>query len=87
MKKAAPSDSRAKRKPDSAPASTSTPAHVPLFKAPLKPRPRAFYVMLGLFGVWVALLLTLYVTTIFPHRGGSPPHQTVEPNSGAGVPR
>ena len=87
MKKAAPSDSPAKRRPDHAPASTSTPAHVPLFKPPLKPRPRVFYVMLGLFGAWVGLLLTLYFTTIFPHRGERPPHETVEPNSGAGVPR
>jgi hypothetical protein len=87
MKKAAPSDPRSHRKPDPAQARSAPTSHTPTFKPPLKPRPRVFYVMLGLFGVWVALLLALYFTTILPHRGESPPHQTVEPNSGAGVPR
>jgi hypothetical protein len=87
MKKAAPPDPRSQRKPDSTPARSAPTSHTLSFKPPLKPRPRLFYGMLGLFGAWVVLLLTLYFVTILPHRGESPPHQTVEPNSGAGVPR
>jgi hypothetical protein len=87
MKKAAPSDPRSKRKADHAATERAPDRPAPLFKPPLRPRPRLFYTMLGLVGVWVALLLTLYFVTVFPHRGESPPHRTVEPNSGAGVPR
>jgi hypothetical protein len=59
----------------------------PVFKAPLKPRPKLFYALLGVLGVWVALLLVLYFTTVFPHRDEHAPHQRVEPNSGMTVPR
>ena len=81
MKKAAPLDYRDKQK---APA-PERPA--PVFKAPLKPRRGLFYAMLGVFGVWVACLLVLYFTTVFPHREETPPHERVEPNSGMTVPR
>jgi hypothetical protein len=40
----------------------------PVFKAPLKARPKLFYAMLGIFGVWVVVLLTMYFTTVYPHR-------------------
>ena len=87
MKKAVPSDPRAKRKPDYAAAERAPERPAPAFKPPLKPRPRLFYVMMGLVGIWIGLLLTLYFVTVFPHRGESPPHGRVEPNSSAGVPR
>ena len=46
------------------------------FKPPLKPRPGLFYGLLGLLGVWVGVLLTLYFVTVFPNR-----HQHVEPSN------
>ena len=46
------------------------------FKPPLKPRRGVFYALLGLFGVWVGLLLALYVVTVYPNR-----HQQVEQSS------
>ena len=87
MKKAVLSDPRSKRKPDQAPAAQPADRPAPSFKPPLKPRPKLFYGMLGLVGLWVGLLLTLYFVTVFPHRNEAPPHRTVEPNSGASVPR
>ena len=87
MKKAVASDPRAKRKPDPATPERAPDRPAPAFKAPFKPRPRLFYVMLGLVGIWIGLLLTLYFITVFPHRGEGPPHRRVEPNSGATVPR
>jgi hypothetical protein len=60
----------------------------PVFKAPFKPRRKLFYAMLGVLGVWVALLLVLYFTTVFPHRGERPAHERVMPeNQGMTVPR
>ena len=35
-----------------------------VFLPPLKPRPRLFYALLAGVGVWVAILLTLYFTTV-----------------------
>ena len=67
MKKAA-RDSSPNEKTQSAP----TPRVA--FKPPLKPRPGLFYAMLGLFGVWVGILLTLYFVTVYPNR-----HHRVEP--------
>jgi hypothetical protein len=67
-------------------ASSARPA--PVFKAPLKPRRALFYAMMGLVGVWIAVLLVLYFTTVFPHRNERAPHQRVEPtNTGMTVPR
>ena len=52
------------------PASDSSP-----FRPPLRPRPRLFYALLiGLIG-WVAFLLVLYFTTVYPNRDTQPdPH-------------
>ena len=45
------------------------PAPVPSFRPPFAPRPGLFYALLGLLAVWVAVLLVLYFTTVFHHRG------------------
>ncbi|MGB7157144.1 MAG: hypothetical protein WBD40_03695 [Tepidisphaeraceae bacterium] len=37
--------------------------------APLKPRRKLFAGLLIAFGAWVAILLTLYFTTIYPRHG------------------
>jgi hypothetical protein len=60
-----------KRKAGSKDSQEARPA--PVFKAPLKPRPILFRVLLGVVALWVATLLTLYFTTVYPHRGGSAP--------------
>ena len=35
---------------------------------PLKPRPRLFVALCLAFALWIAVLITLYVTTVYPHR-------------------
>jgi hypothetical protein len=47
----------------------------PAFKPPLRPRPGLFYATLGMLGVWVGVLLTLYFVTVYPNR-----HHHVEPS-------
>ena len=41
---------------------------VPAFKPPLTPSRRRMFVAAGLLAVWVGLLLTLYVTAVFPEK-------------------
>lgn len=48
----------------------------PVFKAPLKPRPVLFRVLLGAIALWMAALLALYFTTVYPHRGANVPAAT-----------
>ena len=36
---------------------------------PLKPRPKLFVGLCIAFALWIALLITLYFTTVYPHRG------------------
>ena len=43
----------------------------PVRLPPLKPRPRLFYALLAMLGVWIAALLVLYATTVYPNRGES----------------
>ncbi len=38
----------------------------PTFLPPLKPCPRLFAVLMGVLLVWIALLVTLYFTTVVP---------------------
>jgi hypothetical protein len=54
-------DSTSPRKPDSAPA--------PVFAPSLRPWHRLFSFLRILVVIWVLLLLFLYLTTVFPHRG------------------
>ena len=35
---------------------------------PLQPRPKLLLVLSIVFVLWVALLLTMYFTTVYPHR-------------------
>ena len=35
---------------------------------PLKPRPRMLVVLAIVFVLWLAFLLTMYFTTVYPHR-------------------
>ena len=70
MKKAAGDSRQTQKKPPQ----TAAPVG-PTFKPPLKPRPGLFYAMLGLIGVWVGVLLTLYFVTVYPNR-----HHQVEPS-------
>ena len=35
---------------------------------PLKPRPRMLVVLAIVFALWLAFLLTMYFTTVYPHR-------------------
>ena len=46
------------------------------YSTDLKPRPRLLLVLSILFAIWVALLLTMYFTTIYPIR-----HQRTLPSS------
>jgi hypothetical protein len=63
-----------------APAAPQPPT-APVFKPPLKPRPGLFYALLGLVGVWVGVLLTLYFVTVYPAR-----HRHVEPDPASVAP-
>lgn len=56
-------DSTFPRKTDSAPA--------PVFAPPLRPWHRLFSFLRILVVIWILLLLFLYLTTVFPHRGKS----------------
>ncbi len=47
----------------------STPA--PVFEPPLRAWRRLFSILRILVVIWVLLLLFLYLTTVFPHRGKS----------------
>jgi hypothetical protein len=73
MKKAGKSDIRTtpRKQTDVAPAGIA-------FKRPFKPRPGLFYAMLGLLGIWVGILLTLYFVTVYPNR-----HRHTEPQDAA----
>jgi len=46
------------------------------YSTDLKPRPRLLLVLSILFALWVALLLTMYFTTVYPIR-----HQRTLPSS------
>lgn len=35
---------------------------------PLKPRRKMFLILLSVWVLWVAFLLTMYFTTVYPHR-------------------
>lgn len=37
---------------------------------PLKPRPKLFVALCMMFALWIAVLITLYFTTVYPHRAG-----------------
>jgi hypothetical protein len=39
-----------------------------IFRPPLKRRPGLFYGLLGLLGIWIAVLLTLYFVSVRPYR-------------------
>lgn len=45
-----------------------------VFLPPLQPRKKLFVGLCIVFGVWVAILITLYATTVYPHR-----HATTRP--------
>ena len=51
---------------------------------PLKPRRGLFVLLLTVFGLWVAALLVMYFTTVYPHRNGGlhepSPSQRPEPD-------
>lgn len=66
MPKAARNFSDARRVPADPPADDA--AAVVAFLPPLKPSRRMFLVGTGLVVVWLGTLLTLYFTTVFPHR-------------------
>lgn len=57
----------------------------PKFKAPLKPRPKLFYALMGVFALWIAALMTLYFVTVYPNRGAhstqsAKPDETTTPS-------
>jgi hypothetical protein len=60
MSKAVPPDNR---KPKS---SAKEPLPAPVFKPPLRPRRRLFYILLGLLALWSVALVILYVRTVYP---------------------
>lgn len=37
------------------------------FKPPFKPRPGLFYLLFGLFVLWLVVLVVMFVTTVYPH--------------------
>jgi hypothetical protein len=58
-----------------------------LFLPPLQPRKKLFVVLCAVFGVWVALLITLYATTVYPNRHGKSAGQpTTKPVAPEAVP-
>jgi len=67
------------RTPEKKPTSVAPPGVT--FKPPLKPRRGLFYALLGLLGVWVGVLLSLYFLTVYPNR-----HQHVEPSNAVQTP-
>jgi len=60
MSKADPSSNRKSA------ASEKEPLPAPVFKPPLKPRPRLFYALLGMLVLWIVALAVLYVKTVYP---------------------
>ena len=52
----------------------------PVSLPPLKPRPRLFYALAAALGVWVAALLVLYATTVYPNRSSG---SLAQPNDDA----
>jgi hypothetical protein len=54
----------------------------PAARPALEPRPRLFYALLASVGVWIAALLVLYFTTVYPNRPSTPPGQA----DGSGAP-
>lgn len=58
-------------KPDKSSSNASSANQKPSASAapdPLKPRPRLLMVLSIVFVLWVAFLLTMYFTTVYPHR-------------------
>jgi hypothetical protein len=47
---------------------TSSTEHRSPAAKPLQPRPRMLVVLSIVFVLWVAFLLTMYFTTVYPHR-------------------
>ncbi len=45
------------------------PAPAPVFRPPLRPWHKVFSILRIVVILWVLLLLFLYLTTVFPHRG------------------
>lgn len=56
-----------------------------IFLPPLEPRKKLFTVLCVVFGVWVAMLITLYATTVYPQRHGKAT-PTTKPVAPAAVP-
>jgi hypothetical protein len=87
MNKAVQAAKAGARRKQPAPASNPSekPVRRPMFRPPLRPRPGLFYGLLGLLGIWIAILLTLYFVTVRPYRAkyaapvqeGTPPDGTV----------
>jgi hypothetical protein len=49
----------------------SAEADTPVFLPPFKPHRGIFYTLLAVMGIWVGILVTLYVTTVYPrHHAG-----------------
>jgi hypothetical protein len=59
----------------------------PEFKPPLKPRRGLFYALLGLLAVWIAVLVVMYFTTVYPTRKQQPTEIPAAPLEGETVPR
>lgn len=56
------------KKAGSSPSANPKSANASMFRAPFAPRPGLFYALLGLLGIWVAVLLTMYFTTVHAQR-------------------
>jgi hypothetical protein len=67
MTKAAAQPNPPKRK---TPPSAGAPeqAAAPIFRPPLKPRPKLFVALLVVLGAWVGVLVTIYFVTVYPNR-------------------
>jgi len=48
------------------------PANAPEFKPPLKPRRGLFAALLALLGLWIVVLVVMYVRTVYPTRNQQP---------------
>ena len=51
------------------------------FLPPLQPRKKLFVWLCAVFGVWVGLLVFLYVTTVYPLRHGKPAETQASPTT------
>jgi len=71
------SPSRARRRAGAASSSAKPagfqPHRAPLEPKPFKPRRTLFVVLMIVFGLWVAGLLAMYVTTVYQERGNELP--------------